>query len=306
VRSRDVLLMIAAFLVLEAAAGSQPSGLPPVPQGLSVQQSSALERQRAKVVAEGDRLQTVVEKHHAECAHIGLPLPSGQTPGPEDEALKARCESEQTSIDKQVKQYAADAAAYRKAVDASLATSAVANKAYPARVVLKGGVRLGSSGQEQTLMTSRVVQLTSGAQITTAPHARAAFALPGGTEFVVGPETQLELGSMVYDPNPSRRRVELRLTKGTVRWVSTGSSADQAGQASFALGSSVVRLGMCDVQASVASDASGYVASFKGDARVEAKGGSAVSLKGQQIITFGSSGALTQPTALQPGQIKPL
>ncbi|MBV8596794.1 MAG: hypothetical protein JOZ50_11180 [Candidatus Eremiobacteraeota bacterium] len=306
-RFRDALLPIAALLILEAAAGSQPNGLPPVPQGLPAQASSALTKQRATVVAEGDRLQSIVEKHHTTCAHVGLPLPSGQTPPPDYEALKERCESEQASIDKQVKQYAADAAAYRNAVDSALATTAVANKAYPARVVLKGGVRLESSGLEQTLTSSRVVQLTSGARIVTAPHARAAFSLPGGAEFILGPEAQLVLGSMVYDSSPSRRRIELRLTKGTLRWVSSGAGADQAGQPSVALASNTVRLGACDMQASMGSDSSGYIVSFKGDVRIEeSKGGRTASLKGQEIVTFGPSGALAQPAPLQSGQVKSL
>jgi hypothetical protein len=306
VRIRGVLLTMAALLVLAAATGSQPSGLPPVPEGLSAQQTSTLTKERARVVAEGERLQKLVEDHHAKCAHIGLPLPSGQTPGPQDEALKQQCESDQAAIAKQVKQYAADAAAYRKAVDTALVGSAAANKAYAARVVLKGGVSLGSSGQERALTSSRVVQLTSGEHVTTAPHARAAFQFPDGSEFIVGPETDLLLVAMVNGPQASQRR-DLRLTKGTLRWVSSGSATGGAGNASVALGSGIVRLGVSDVQFSVSNDSSGYVAVFKGNARLEqTKNRSTVDLKGQQVVTFDSSGAFAQPSSLQSGQVKPL
>ena len=302
---RDIILLAASLVVIAAAAGSQPSGLPPVPAGLSAQQTAALTKERARVVAEGERLQKLVEDHHAKCAHIGLPLPSGQTPSPQDEALKQQCEGEQVTISAHVKQYAADASSYRKAVNAGHMQSATAKGAYAARVVLKGGVQLGKPGHEQSLISSRVVALTSGERVATAAHARAAFELSDGREFVVGAQTDLLLAAMVNDPQPSRRRVDLALKTGTLRWV--GGASAPSGSASIALSSGIVRLGACDLQASASSDGTGYVATFKGDATFEdTKKRRTVSLRGQEIVNFDGSGVLGQPSPLKPGQVKAL
>ena len=100
---------VVVALCASNADADQPTGLPAVPAGLSAQQASALTAQRARVSTEGQRLQREVEAHHAKCAHIGLPLPTGQTPEPNEAAIKAQCDADQTKIDGDVKKYAADA-----------------------------------------------------------------------------------------------------------------------------------------------------------------------------------------------------
>ena len=304
---RGLLVIVMALPVLAAAAGSPTKGLPPVPTGLSTQETTSLSQQRARVVSEGERLQKLVEGHHAQCAHVGLPLPTGQTPSPEDEALKQRCDGEQAEISAQVKRYNTDALSYRRAVDASLAKATTANGAYAARVVLKGTVRLGKPGQEQPLTSSRVIQLSSGEHLTTAPHARAAFQLSDGRELIVGPQTDLLFVSMVNDAQPSRRRVDVRLTAGTLRWIASGSPGMHGGQSSMTLVPGIVRMGVGDLQANVSSDGSGYLVVFKGDAKLEeAKTGKLVALKAQEMTVFGSAGAFGSPVPLKPGQVKPL
>lgn len=304
---RGLLVIVTALPVLAAAAGSQPTGLPPVPTGLSTQETTSLSQQRARVVSEGERLQKLVEGHHAQCAHVGLPLPTGQTPSPEDEALKQRCETEQAEISTQLKRYNTDTLSYRKAVDASLAKAATANGAYAARVVLKGTVRLGKPGQEQQLTSSRVIQLSSGEHLTTAPHARAAFQLSDGRELIAGPQTDLSFVSMVNDPQPSKRRVDLRLTTGTLRWIADGSRGVPGQQPTVTLSPGVVRLGTGDFQASVSTDGSGYLAVFKGDAKLEdAKSGRTVVVKAQEMTVFGGSGGFGPPAPLKAGQVKGL
>jgi len=297
---------LVASTVLAGVGGeaAQPSGLPTVPEGLSSGQTASLTQSRARVVAEGERLQKAVEAHHATCAHVGLPLPSGQTPPPGEEELKAKCDAEQTDIDAQVKRYAADASAYRRAVDASLAAAAKGHE-FVVRVSLKGTVDLVRKSGSQQLTTSSTVVLASGESVTTAMHARVAFRFPDKSELVLGPATSVSFDAMVNDPSPARRRIAMRLTAGSLRWTSGAASAGEA--VSMTLPAGVVRISDCDAQASISADGSGYVAVFKGEAGIsEQRPPGTVNLRSGQRLSFGSGGARSEVQTLQPGAVKPL
>ncbi len=300
-----VVALVACMTVADMIMAAQPTGVPPVPAGLSVQQTSALSKSRERVVAEGKKLQIAVEDHHAKCAHVGLPLPSGQTPDPSEAVLKERCDAEQAEIDRQVKQYAADATAYRNAVDAAIAAGAHAANAYAARVVLKGSVHLARSGAQQTLTSSRVVQLTSGDRITTAAHARAAFQLPDKSQFILGPQSDVTLATMVNDPAPAKRRISFVLTKGVLHWVSGDVTSARAEHVSIEVGPGRVRVGVCDIQAGLTTGG-GYVAVFKGEAQVveQNKNGSTVEVRPNEIATYTQGGAFSTARPMQPNEIR--
>jgi hypothetical protein len=304
---RVALFVIAVVACMTAAQimAAQPTGVPPVPAGLSAQQTSSLSASRERVVAEGKKLQITIEDHHAKCAHVGLlPLPSGQTPDPSEVALEQRCDAEQADIDRQVKRYAADTNAYRSAVDAAIAAGAHATNAYAARVVLKGGVNLTRSGAQQSLISSRVVQLASGDRITTVAHARAAFQLPDGNQFIVGPQSDVTLATMVNDPTPAKRRISFVLTKGALRWVSGTVTAAAGEQVSMEIGPGRVRVGVCDVQAGITAGG-GYVALLKGDAKVVVPNKPTVVLRPNEIATYAQGGEFSAKP-LQPNEIQSL
>jgi FecR-like protein len=298
--------VLVVTIVLAGAWGeaAQPNGLPTVPEGLPAQQTASLTQSRARVVAEGERMQKVVEDHHASCAHVGLPMPSGQTPPPGEDELKAKCDAEQTGIDAQVKRYAADASAYRRAVEASLA-AATKDHEFIARVSLKGTVDLVRQGGTQQLTTSTMVVLGSGERIVTAPHARAAFTFAQKDQLVVGSSSELLLQTMRNDPSASKRSVMLKLTKGTARWTSGATAVGGAVSVTFPAGMAQIR--DCDVQTSISSDGGGYVAVFKGEAGIsEQHPARTVVLRSGQKLSFSSSGAYSEVQTVQPGAVRPL
>ena len=300
-----VMALLVCMTIARIIMAAPSSGLPPVPGGLSAQQTSALSKSRERAVAEGEKLQRDVEDHHKKCAHVGLPLPNGQTPDPSQAALEKSCDAEQATIDREVKQYAADATAYRHAVDASVASRAHAANAYPARVVLKGTVHLVRSGAQQPLISSRVVQLTSGDRITTEAHARAAFQLPDRDQFILGPQSDVTLATMVNDQTPAKRRISIVLAKGVLHWVSGDVTAARAEQVSIELGAGRVAIGVCDVQAGVVAGG-GYVALFKGSAKVaqQKKNSSTIELRPNEITTYEQGGDFSAARPLQPNEIR--
>jgi len=305
VRVAFFIIAVVACIPAAQIMAAQPNGIPPVPAGLSVQQTSALSASRERLVAEGKKLQITIEDHHAKCAHIGLPLPSAQTPDPSEVALEKRCDAEQAEIDRQVKQYAADTKAYRSAVDAAVAAGAHATNAYAARVVLKGSVDLTRSGAQQTLISSRVVQLASGDRITTAAHARAAFQLPDKSQFILGPQSDLTLATMINDPTPAKRRISLVLTKGVLHWVSGDVASAGAEQVSIELGTGRVRVGVCDMQVGITAGG-GYVALFKGNAQIveHKKNISTIVLRPNEIATYAKGGEFSAAKPLQSNEIR--
>ncbi len=295
----------ACTMVPQASMAAQPTGLPPVPSGLSAEQTSALSKSRDRVVAEGKKLQVVVEDHHKKCAHAYLPPPNGQTADPNAVALEQRCDAEQAEIDRQVKQYSADANAYRNAVHATVAAGAHAGNAYSARVSLKGGVHLTRSGVQETLTSSTVIKLTSGDRITTAPHARAAFQLPDKSQFIMGAQSDITLVTMVNDKTPAKRRISISLAKGVLHWVSGEVPSALAEHVTIQLGGGEVRVGVCDLQVGNAAGG-GYVALFKGDAQVveHAKNGATFVLRPNEITTYAQGADFAAARKLQPNEIR--
>ncbi len=304
------LLLIGACLAAPRLVGAaQPSGLPPVPSGISPELTARLTKERADLVTQGNALQERVHQHHAQCAHLGLPPAPGVSPEPVDPAVKARCDAEQAQLDKDVRAYSAGSASYRNEVESAIGAGAAARNAYSARVVLKGGVELlQPSGQSTSLTSSRAIVLSSGERVVTKKYARASFQLPDNTQFILGPETEITFDKMVNNSNPAKRQIAIKLTKGTIRWTSGDAASAKVEMVSLLLPAVTIAVRGADMQGSIAPGGDGYIALMKGSIMLTttATPSSTISLQPGEIVTFTAAGAVANPRPMQAKEVSPL
>jgi hypothetical protein len=159
----------------------------------------------------------------------------------------------------------------------------------------------GSKLTNKSIQAGRGARVDTGTRVTTGPTGRLRIVLPDETVFTIGPNSDMVIDEFVFDPDNSAKKILVRLSIGTFRWV-TGKVAPRKDPASMKVTLPVMAVGIrgTDFETFVKPDGSGYVKLFSGTLEITPKkGGTMFVMKGKSMVKFKRDGTFSKPEGIK-------
>lgn len=142
-----------------------------------------------------------------------------------------------------------------------------------------------SDGRRLNGQNAAQVPLDNRAEIMTGHDGHATLQLPDGTNWTVGPRSQIVIDEFVYDPDNSIKKVTANLVKGALRWVTGHLTPRYKPKVRLPIGDLGDR--GTDFECVVEPGGTGYVKVYSGALELtEYDSGAVIVLTSGQIITF--------------------
>lgn len=160
--------------------------------------------------------------------------------------------------------------------------------------LLSDGRRLpGQTVQQIPLPVDGSVKMITGSD----GHMR--ITLPDDTIFVVGPNSDMQLDTFVYDPNTSAGKIAASIAKGTFRYVTGKIARKDPSQVKVRLAVGTIGVRGTDYECFVAPGGSGYIKLFSGQIILTQNNGKDINLEAGEMISFSSAGGISGPVRFQ-------
>lgn len=156
---------------------------------------------------------------------------------------------------------------------------------------------LTEDGRKLIGQNAAQVPISSGAKVITGRNGRVEMSFPDGTTLILGPDSQLVLDEVIYDPSTGVRRIAADLTKGLFRWV-TGHVVDQKARLErVKLGFYTVGIRGTDFEAAILQDGSKVVKVFSGEVVLTpGDGRPSVVIVAGRMLSISSTDVITGPS----------
>jgi hypothetical protein len=280
------LLVAAAAVVLGASlAFAKVPRLLEVPDWLADPARSDLTQERAGLVARITALRERAATYNATLANRDF-----QQGSPE----AAQAASEKSALDQAQDDYARDAAAFNAKVLSSTAIAPITDFAGEFYIVTPDGRKIGSRD-------AAFASLNLGTLVVTGPDGHVVIGRPDGTRLTLGPNTHFVVDKYVWNPDPTRVELAVRITKGLVRWATELAGPPPPIERHFRLTTPVAIAGVRGTDFEALSDniGAGYFKLFSGRIDLtDIKTGAVIELHAGQMVEIAPDGTFGQPTPL--------